>query len=75
MTALLTTIFDVSWLLAVLGLLIAIWRSSEARLRHAERMEATLIEVATKDAENARQAVESVRMLAAIIQNEQAKIK
>lgn len=66
-------LFDIGWLIALLVLLILIWRSSENRLTHARTLEAALIEVAKQDAENARQAVESVRMLAAIVQNQQAK--
>jgi hypothetical protein len=65
--------FDIAWLIAVLALLWVIWRSSEHRLKHVRAMEKVLIDVAMKDAENARQAVEAVRTLAAIVQNEQAK--
>lgn len=67
-------IFDILWLVAVLALLWAIWRSSQKRLEHVQVMEKMLVEVAMKDAESARVAVESTRELAAIIQNEQAKI-
>lgn len=71
--AVITAVFDILWLVAILILLILIWRSSENRLTHARTLETALVEVAKQDAENARQAVESVRMLAAILQNEQAK--
>lgn len=66
-------IFDILWLIAVLALLWAIWRSSQKRLEHVQVMEKMLVEVAMKDAESARQAVESTRTLAAVVQNEQAK--
>ena len=71
--AIINEVFSVAWLVAVLVFLVLIWRSSERRLRHAEAMEKTIIDVAAKDAENARQAVETTRILASIIQNEQAK--
>jgi len=66
-------IFLVVVFLSVVVLLWAIWQSSEQRTKHVEAMERTLVEVATKDAESAQQAVEAVRILAAIVQNEQAK--
>jgi hypothetical protein len=68
-----TTIISYLWLFAVLFFLWLIWRSSEHRLQHVQAMEKTLVDVATKDAESARQAVETTRILAAIVQNEQAK--
>lgn len=68
-------IFDIGWLLAVLVFLILIWRSSEHRLQHVVTMENTMLEVARQDAESARQAVEATRILAAVVQNEQAKLK
>jgi Na+-transporting methylmalonyl-CoA/oxaloacetate decarboxylase gamma subunit len=73
--AIFNELFDILFLLALIALLWAIWRSSERRLKHTESMERTLVEVATKDAESARQAVETVRILAAIIQNQQAQTK
>jgi hypothetical protein len=71
--AIFNEIFDILFLLALIALLWAIWRSSERRLKHTESMERTLVDVATKDAESARQAVETTRILAAIVQNEQAQ--
>lgn len=73
--AIFNELFDILFLLALLALLWAIWRSSERRTKHTESMERTLVDVATKDAESARQAVETVRVLAAIIQNQQAQPK
>lgn len=70
---LINEIFDIGWLIAVLALLFLIWRSSERRHDHAVRMEHAIVEIGAKDAESARQAVEAVRTLAAIVQNEQAK--
>lgn len=68
-----TQLFSLLWLLAILALLIAIWRSSERRLQHIQAMEKTMFEVAMKDAESARQAVETTRALIALLQNEQTK--
>jgi hypothetical protein len=68
-----TQLFSLAWLVVMLVLLWAIWRSSQARLHHVQVMEKTLVDVAMKDAESARQAVEATRTLAAIVQNEQAK--
>lgn len=73
--AIINEIFDIGWLIAVLVFLILIWRSSENRLRHIINMESTMFDVARQDAESARQAVEAVRTLAAVVQNEQAKPK
>lgn len=70
--AIFNEIFLVLVLLGVIALLWAIWQSSERRTTHIEAMERTLVEVATKDAESARQAVETTRILAAIVQNQQA---
>lgn len=67
--AIVNEIFDICWLLALLTFLILIWRSSEKR----RQMETALIEIARQDSLSAKQAVESVRTLAAIVQNEQAK--
>lgn len=64
------TIFDIVWLSAVLLLLWLIWRNS---VKQTNASMAALIDVAKQDAENARQAVEAARILAAIVQNEQAK--
>lgn len=64
------TIFNICWLSAVLLLLWLIWRNS---VKQTNASMAALIDVAKQDAENARQAVEAARILAAIVQNEQAK--
>lgn len=61
--ALFQLIFNVCWLLALLVLLILIWRSSERRLKHIQSMEVTMFDVAMKDAESTRIAVESLRDL------------
>lgn len=62
-------IFDIVWLSAVLVLLWLIWRNS---VKQTNAAMLALIDVAKQDAENARQAVEATRILAAIVQNEQA---
>lgn len=65
-----TTIFDIAWLLALLLLLYLIWRSSEARLKHIQSMELTLFDIAKKDAENAHQAVEACKILISMMQKD-----
>lgn len=64
------TIFNICWLSAVLILLWRIWRNG---VKQTNASMTALIDVAKQDAENARQAVEAARILAAIVQNEQAK--
>lgn len=56
-------IFYVIWLIALLVLLFLMYRSSEKRLKHIQSMELTLFDVAKKDAETARQAVDIVYSL------------
>lgn len=68
--SLVTTIFNICWLSAALTLLWLIWRNG---VKQTNASMAALIAVAKQDAENARQAVETGRILAAIIQNEQAR--
>jgi hypothetical protein len=63
------TIFDSFWLIAVLVLLFLIWRSSERRLKHAETLEVTLVDVARHDAETARKAVEAVQEVIALLKS------
>jgi hypothetical protein len=58
-----TVIFNIAWLLALLVLLYLIWRSSEARLKHIQRMEVTMFDIAKQDAETARKAVETTQAL------------
>lgn len=65
-----TTIISYLWLFAVLVLLWLIWRNSEKQTNKSMQ---ALIEVARQDSESARQAVETTRILAAVVQNEQAK--
>lgn len=72
-------VFYVLWLVGLLVLLFLIWRSSEARLKHIQNMEATMFDVATKDAESTRKAVESmqslvesIHVLVAMLQKEQS---
>lgn len=67
-----TAIFDVLWLSAVLLLLFLIWRNSVKQTNVSMQ---ALIDVAKQDAESVRQVVETTRTLAAIVQNEQAKTK
>ena len=66
-------IFFILIFLAIIALLWAVWISSQRRLHHVEVMEKTLVDVSRQDAESARMAVEAVRTLAAVVQNEQAK--
>lgn len=73
--AIINEIFDVGWLLALLILLILIWRSGERREKHAQSVAMTLIDVSSQNAESARIVAEAVRTLAAVVQNEQAKSK
>lgn len=49
--------FGYFWLFVVLILLFLIYRSSQNRLKHVEKMETTLIDVSTKNAESVRMAV------------------
>lgn len=58
-----TTIFDIVWLLALLVLLYLIWQSSEKRLKHIQSMEITLFDIGKQDAETARKAVETTQSL------------
>ncbi|HET8911202.1 MAG TPA: hypothetical protein VFN23_07055 [Ktedonobacteraceae bacterium] len=62
-----TTLFDLLWLLAVLILLYLIWRSSEARLKHVTEMEKTLIEVSRKNADTTMLAVQQVQILVDVL--------
>jgi hypothetical protein len=62
--------FYVVWLIALLVLLYLIYRSSEKRLKHIQSMELTLFDVAKKDAETARQAVDAIKSLVATIQKD-----
>lgn len=62
------TLFYIAWLLALLALLFLIWRSSEKRLKHIQSMELTLFDIAKRDSESARQAVESLKALVALMQ-------
>jgi hypothetical protein len=73
--AIINELFDIGWLLALLFLLILIWRSGERREKHAQSVATTLIDVSIQNAESARIVAEAVRALAAIVQNEQAKSK
>lgn len=71
--AIFNELFDVVWLMALLAFLILIWRSSHRREQQQQTIMEALIDVARQNAESARIVAEAVRMLAAIIQNEQAK--
>lgn len=71
--ALFNEIFDIVFLLSLLALLVLIWLSSRRREKDTQALNTALIEVARQNAESARIVAEAVRMLAAIVQNEQAK--
>lgn len=73
MSTLFIQLFDIGYLLALLVVLVLIWRSSERRERHTQAMTTALIEVARQNAGSARIVAEAVRTLAGIVQNEQAK--
>lgn len=75
MSTLVIQLFDIGYLLALLIVLILIWRSSERRERHTQAMTTALIDVARQNASSAQIVAEAVRTLAAIVQNEQAKGK
>ena len=57
-------IFDVIWLIAVLVLLYLMWRSSERRLEHIQKMEQVQFDTAMTTAEAAKQAAEAAHNLA-----------
>lgn len=73
MLSIITTIFYIAWLLAVLVLLWRIWISSEQRLKHVNVLEKTLIDVSTKNADSARRAVDDVHVLVEMLQKEPQK--
>ena len=57
-------IFDVIWLIAVLVLLYLMWRSSERRLEHIQKMEQVQFDTAMKSAEAAQEAAKAAQVLA-----------
>lgn len=57
-------IFDVIWLIAVLVLLYLMWRSSEQRLEHIQKMEQVQFDTAMKTAEAAQEAAKAAQVLA-----------
>lgn len=69
----LTTIFYIVWLIAVLVLLWRIWISSEQRLKHVNVLEQALLDVSTKNADSARRAVDDVHVLVEMLQKEPQK--
>lgn len=71
--ALINELFDIGWLLALLILLILIWRTGERREKHAQSVVTILIGVSRQNAESARIVAEAVRTLASVVQNEQAQ--
>lgn len=73
MLQIITTIFNIAWLLALLVLLFLIWRSSERRLRHIQSMELTLFDIAKKDAETAREAVKTTQAAFELLKQKDAK--
>lgn len=68
--AIINELFSIAWLSAMLVFLILIWYNSVRRTSAAQQ---ALINLALKDSESARMAVETTRELAAIIQNQQAR--
>lgn len=63
-------IFDIVWLISLLVLLFLIWRSSEKRLHHVLVMEKTLVDVSVKNAESARQSVQTTQEAVAMLKAE-----
>jgi hypothetical protein len=67
-------LFDIAWLTSLLVLLFLIWRSSERRRKEDKERDVklinTLIEIARKDAESARQAVQAVQELIVLLKDE-----
>ena len=57
------TIFDVVWLTLLLIFLWRIWRTNVKYTNQIEAISKTLIDVAMKDAESARQAIDATRTL------------
>ena len=57
-------IFDVLWLVCVLVLLYLMWRSSERRLEHIQKMEQVQFDTAMKSAEAAQEAAKAAQVLA-----------
>ena len=57
-------IFDVLWLVCVLVLLYLMWRSSERRLEHIQKMEQVQFDTAMKSAEAAQKAAQAAQVLA-----------
>lgn len=64
MGQLIMQIFDVIWLIAVLVLLYLMWRSSEKRLDHIQKMEQVQFDTAMTTAEAAQKASETAQLLA-----------
>lgn len=73
--ALFNELFDIAYLLAFLVVFIGIWFTFVRWVRDTAKMQQNILDLRAKDTENARIAAESVRTLAAILQNEQAKDK
>ena len=57
-------IFDVIWLIAVLVLLYLMWRSSEQRLEHIQKMEQVQFDTAMTTAQAAQEAAKAAQVLA-----------
>lgn len=71
--AIFNEVFSIGWLLAILVLLILIWRSLVAYLHVVRELATTLAGSAKSAAESARISAETGRILAAIVQNEQGR--
>lgn len=69
----LQTIFNIAWLTSLLVLLFLIWRSSEKRLKHIQKMEITMFDVSKQDAESARKAVDACYLLIETMKQKEAK--
>ena len=57
-------IFDVLWLVCVLVLLYMMWRSSEKRLEHIQKMEQVQFDTAMMSAKAAQEAAKAAQVLA-----------
>lgn len=64
------TIISLLWLVAVLILLVLIWRSSEKRVKHTHSMELLLAGSVERQATSTQQAVEALCDLVAILKEQ-----
>lgn len=66
-------IINVFYAIWAIALLVILWLNLLNNAKKTNNSMQALIDVAKQDSESARQAVEAVRILAAIVQNEQAR--